>query len=129
MPDNEPKINIVNERVNSLEGIILRNVEASEAVAKSVNELLLKFKERDVRHEFERKESAELAKKMAELTVVTHKYIEDNAPVLTRAKKVQDRWDGFYNGMSTTSGKLIIGLLILGIAVMLGLDPRTLLKP
>lgn len=129
MPDTEPGINIVNDRVTSLEGIIMRNVEASESVAKSVNELLLKFKERDVRHEFERKESAELSKKMVELSTLTHKYIEDNASVLSRAKKVQDRWDGFYNGMSTTTGKLIIGLLILGIAVMLGLDPRTLLKP
>lgn len=129
MPDSEPRINIVNDRVTSLEGIIMRNVEASESVAKSVNELLLKFKERDVRHEFERKESAELSKRMSELTVLTHTYIKDNATTIARAKKVQDRWDGFYSSMTTTSGKLMIGLVILGIMVMLGLDPRALLKP
>jgi hypothetical protein len=129
MPNNEPEIQIMNDRINSLEATIIRGVEASEKVSLSVNDLLLEFRERDVRHEFEKVQNEQLAAKVGELDVTINDYIKNQEPLLARVKRAQDKWDSFYTGMTTTTGKLIIGILILGIMVMLGLDPRTLIKP
>ena len=129
MSTNEPEIQIMNDRINSLEVTIIRGVEASEKVSLSVNDLLLEFRERDVRHEFERVANEQLGEKVAGLTVTINEYISAQAPLLDRVQKAQERWDSFLKSMTTTSGKLFIGILLLGVMVMFGLDPRTLIKP
>lgn len=130
MSDNESEIQIMNDRINSLESTIVRGVEASEKVSTSVNELLLEFKERDIRHEYEKVANEQLGVKVAELNTTITDFITIKEPVLARAKKVQDRWDNLFLSMGTTTGKVIIGILIMGAMVMLGLDPRNLLtKP
>ena len=124
----EPEIQMMNDRINSLEGTILRSAEASENVSKSVNDLLLEFKERDIRHEFERKANADLVEKVQKSTEFLYKYVETQAPVLARVKQSQDYWDSFYKSLSSNAGKIVLGIILLGTMVMLGLDPRTLFK-
>ena len=128
MSDNS-EIQIMNDRINSLQDTIVRGAEASEQVSVSVNQLLLEFRERDVRHEYEKKASEQLGVKVGELNLVINDFISTKEPVLVRAAKAQARWDGLMTSMTTTTGKLIIGVIILGTMVMLGLDPRTLIKP
>lgn len=126
----ESEMHLMNDRVNSLERTMIRSVEASENVAVSVNKLLHEFHERDIRHEYERIESAKLSEKVEGLNSTISDYIADQQPTLIRAKKSQDFHDGVTKSMSTTTGKLVIGLVILGIMVALGLDPRSLMvKP
>lgn len=120
------EIQVMNDRINSLETTVLRSVEASESVSKSVNNLLLEFKERDVRHEFEREEQVLLHKQVDKLTSTMSNYVDTNAPILARTKKSQDRWDSFFTSLSTNAGKILVGIILLGTMVMLGLDPRNL---
>lgn len=126
---NESEIQVMNDRMNSLEDTVVRGIEASEQVSLSVNNLLIEFRERDVRHEYEREASEALGRKVDGLATTINDQIAYQAPILDRAKKAQDRWDSMINSMGTTTGKLVIGLLVLGVMVMLGLDPRTLIKP
>ena len=116
----------MNDRINSLETTVLRSVVASESVSTSVNNLLLEFKERDVRHEFERGEQVLLHKQVDKLTATMSNYVDINAPILARTKKSQDRWDSFFTSLSTNAGKILVGIILLGVMVMLGLDPRNL---
>ena len=124
----EPEIQIMNDRINSLESTIVRGVEASEKVSLSVNDLLLEFRERDVRHEYERVANEKLGEKVDSLNVVINDYIAEQSPILNRVKRVQVNWDKLWSSIHTTTGKLIVGAIILGIMVMLGLDPRELIK-
>ena len=128
MSDNS-EIQIMNDRINSLQDTIVRGAEASEQVSVSVNQLLLEFRERDVRHEYERKASEQLGVKVGELNTIINEFITTKEPVLVRAAIAQARWDGLITSMTTTTGKLVIGVIILGTMVMLGLDPRNLIKP
>lgn len=121
-----PEIKVMNDRINSLEATILRSIVASESVSTSVNDLLLEFKERDVRHEFERKEQAELHKQVDKLTTTMADYVSINAPILARTKKVHDRWDSFFTSLSTNAGKIVLGIILVGIMVTLGLNPKDL---
>ena len=126
---SETETQTINSRIDSMEIIMIRSIEASEKVATSVNQLLLEFKERDIRHEYEKEASEKLAEKVSCLNTEITDYIKMQAPIISRARKVQERWDGVYKSMTTTTGKLVIGILVLGIMAMLGLDPRTLIKP
>ena len=111
MSDNS-EIRIMNDRINSLHDTIVRGAEASEQVSVSVNQLLLEFRERDVRHEYEREASEKLSVKVTEINVTIEEFIHSKEPILARAAKSQARWDGLINSMTTTTGKLIIGVLI-----------------
>ena len=124
--NQQPEVQMMNDRINSLEATVLRSTKAAESVSKSVNELLMEFKERDVRHEFERKANIELAEKVHGLTIVINDYIETKEPILARAKKVQDRWDSFWTSLSTNAGKIFVGIILFGIMVLLGLNPKDL---
>lgn len=125
---SETETQIMNARINSMESIMIRGIEASEQVATSVNQLLIEFKERDIRHEYEKEASEKLAEKVSCLNTEITEYIRTQEPIISRARKVQERWDSVYKSMTTTTGKLIIGVLILGAMVMLGLDPRSFIK-
>ena len=124
---NKPtEIEMMNDRINSLERTVTRSVEASENVSKSVNDLLLEFKERDVRHEYERKANEELTTKVSKLTISIDKYVDENAPTLLRVKKSHDRWDSFLTSISTNAGKIAVAIILFGLMVMLGLNPKDL---
>lgn len=128
MTKPEPEIQIMNDRINSLETTIMRGVEASEKVSLSVNDLLLEFRERDVRHEYEREANLRLSEKVSNLDVKLCNYIDIEAPTLARVKKSHGIIDDMWKGMSSTTGKLMIGIIIFGIMVLIGLDPRTVFK-
>lgn len=123
---HQPEIKIINDRVNSLEASVLRSVNASESVSKCVNELLLEFKERDVRHEFEKDANKELAETVKNLTATVDGYINLNAATLVRCKKTQDRWDNFFTSLTTNAGKIFVAVMLFGVMILLGLNPKDL---
>jgi hypothetical protein len=122
------EINIMNDRVNSLESMVVLSTEASKNVSNSVNELLMEFKERDIRHEFEHQASLDLGVKVHTTSELLHKYIDEHAETLKKAKVMHNRWDTFWNSMTTNAGKIVLGILLFGLMVMFGLDPRDLVK-
>lgn len=118
----------MNDRLNSLESTVTRGIKASEQVSISVNSLLLEFRERDVRHEYERIANEKLTERVEDIIMKVDDYIESKADVISRCEKAQSRWDEVVKSMSSTSGKLIMAAIGLGILVMLGLDPSAIVK-
>ena len=105
-----------------------KSADAQTKVAEQIGQLLVEMKERDVREEYRTKEITELKEAVITVDGKIDDFIEKEMPTLTRCKARHKRIDKALEGLSSNVGKLIAIALVVGVMVMLGLDPTKLVK-
>lgn len=99
----------------------------------SIKVLISKMDAHDVRREYEDKEKEAAKLEVTELTIAVKAvndridlYVTTVAPIIARAKAKQDTADNFKKSMSTSWGKIAVGLVVtastLLIAYIFGVD-------
>ena len=105
-----------------------KSADASAKVAEQISNLLIEMKERDVREEYRTKEIVELKEAIGFVDKRIADFIDTELPTLTRSKLRHGRVDKVLEGLSSNVGKLIGIALVVGVMVMLGIDPTKLIK-
>lgn len=103
-------------------------VSALKDNTKSVGEMLLEMKERDVRDEYREKEFIELKEYIVKIDDKITDYIESKEPIVEWAKRRKEFYDSLVSGITSSWGKLVGAAIIIGVAYVLGMDLSKLIK-
>jgi 1,4-alpha-glucan branching enzyme len=94
------------------------NENATKENTALLSELLRKMDKHDNREEQREKEIEEIRYDIKEIK----KSHETDVEVIKRAKKSQERWDLFFNAMTSKAGTGVLILIIVGGSIAIGLD-------
>ena len=88
----------------------------------TTREMLIEMRERDVRDEYRQKEFEELKEAVKGVDTKIDDYITNQQPVLDWAKRRKELYDSLWSGVTSNTGKFISVILIVGVAMVLGID-------
>lgn len=114
--DIKANLRVVKDSMVSMSKAQTENTKAQTEVAKQISGLLVEMKERDVRNEYLTIEVKQIGNRQIG-------FEEFARPILIKSKARQDFKQKITDGIGTDTGKVILGIFIVGMLFIFGVDP------
>lgn len=100
-----------------------KSSEASEKVANQISKLLSEMRVRDERHKHEREAFKQLEDKVDQVDGMISDYIDTKEPIISRARKSQERFDKFWDAFISKGGQAFFWVASISLLVLSGIIP------